>query len=375
MVVQPGVPHGASSLYLAAGISFLNEEDAVFGAMLEGWTMQQRGGRNLRKHSVASAIGIVKRFHDFTSEWPWQWTAATMDEWMMHLVAVRKLAPSTIRGYQQAVRRFCDYLCSEHYGWSAQCEERFGTHPVQVCHDWNTTRHLQDYEGIPGRRPMTKAEIQLLFDHADGEVGRRLEAGKKGALPAYRDATLLKVVYGWGLRANEAVNLDSTDFYRNRHAPEFEGFGMLQVRHGKSSRGGPPKRRSVVTLRGWAVEALQDYTENVWPLVKVEQSNALWLSERGTRLRPRELSDRFASYRDELGMDKDLSPHALRHSYVTHLAEEGVDPTFIQQQVGHAYQSTTAIYTAVSGDFANKMMRQALDRLVRPEQPEERPGE
>ena len=53
----------------------------------------------------------------------------------------------------------------------------------------------------------------------------------------------------------------------------------------------------------------------------------------------------------------------MRHSYVTHLIEEGADPEFVKQQVGHAYQSTTAIYTAVSGDFANKMMRQALDRM------------
>ena len=110
---------------------------------------------------------------------------------------------------------------------------------------------------------------------------------------------------------------------------------------------------------------MKDYVENVWPLMRTAGSNALWLSERGTRLRTRELSERFARYRDELGLDVGLSPHALRHSYVTHLIEEGVDSTFVQQQVGHAYQSTTSIYTAVSGDFANTMMRQALGQILR----------
>ena len=50
-----------------------------------------------------------------------------------------------------------------------------------------------------------------------------------------------------------------------------------------------------------------------------------------------------------------------RHSHVTHQIEDGVDPVFVQRQVGHRYQSTTAIYTGVSGDFMNTMMRKALN--------------
>lgn len=366
--VQKGVAHGMSSLYLASGVSFLNEEETVFRAMLEGWSMQQIGGRNLQKSSVDNMVRPVRQFQTFSGEWPWEWNAGGFDEWMTHLVAVRRLAPASLRGYQQAVRVFCEFICSVHYGWVKECEERFGTHPIQVCHEWNTTPHLQDYEGNPGRRPLTREELQRLLDHADAEVDVRLDSGRKGALTAYRDATLLKVVYAWGLRANEAVMLDVTDFYRNAHAPAFGQFGMLQVRFGKAQRGGPPKRRSVVSLRPWAVAAVGDYIENVWPLMRAAGSNALWLSERGTRLRARELSERFGQYRDALGLDAVLSPHALRHSYVTHLIEEGFDAEFVKQQVGHAYQSTTSIYTAVSGDFANKMMRQALEQVLqRPE--------
>jgi integrase/recombinase XerC len=51
----------------------------------------------------------------------------------------------------------------------------------------------------------------------------------------------------------------------------------------------------------------------------------------------------------------------MRHSHVTHQIEDGADPTFVQRQVGHTYQSTTAIYSGVSGDYMNTMMRKALD--------------
>ena len=60
-------------------------------------------------------------------------------------------------------------------------------------------------------------------------------------------------------------------------------------------------------------------------------------------------------------MPVELVPHCLRHSRVTHQIEDGVDPVFVQRQVGHRYQSTTAIYSGVSGDFMNTMMRKALD--------------
>lgn len=326
--------------------------------------MQQLGGRGLRPDSVRSATRSVERFRAFLGTPPWRWTAGDVDEWMTHLVSVRKLAPSTIRRYQQTISAFCSYLTSEHYGWVDECMARFGTHPIQVCHEWNTNKHLQDYEGNPGRRPLTRDELQQLFDFADSEVERRLASGRKGALPAYRDATLLKLTYSWGLRSNEAVNLDVSDFYQNAHAPHMGQYGSLHVRHGKASRGGAPKRRSVISLRPWAVEAVDDYVKNVWPLMRSESSNALWLSERGTRLRARELQNRFAEYRDAIGLDTSLSTHSLRHSYVTHLVEEGVDMEFVRQQVGHEYQATTSIYTAVSGDFANTMMRQALKKTL-----------
>lgn len=115
----------------------------------------------------------------------------------------------------------------------------------------------------------------------------------------------------------------------------------------------------------WAVEAVEDYLANVRPRFGLPDHPAMWITERG-RLGPREIEERFATYRDALGMDADLVPHCLRHCHVTHLIEDGADPKFVQSQVGHRFASTTAIYTGVSGDFMNTMLRQHLDRGLQP---------
>ncbi|MGW0803634.1 tyrosine-type recombinase/integrase [Nonomuraea sp. NPDC002799] len=79
----------------------------------------------------------------------------------------------------------------------------------------------------------------------------------------------------------------------------------------------------------------------------------------------RHITRRFAEYRDALGLEEVLHPHCLRHSYITHLIEDGADPYFVQQQVGHAWGSTTAIYTHAGSDFMNNALREVLDAGLR----------
>jgi integrase/recombinase XerC len=88
------------------------------------------------------------------------------------------------------------------------------------------------------------------------------------------------------------------------------------------------------------------------------------LTERGTRLGVSDITDRFAACREAAGLPAELSPHALRHSYVTHLIEDGWDELFVRMQVGHRYASATALYTGVSGDYKNDAMRRALRRQL-----------
>lgn len=362
MVKGAHEPEGSARLELVSGVRLLHEEDMVFEAMLSGWARQQRGGRRLQPRTIQSRASVVQRFHVFTESFPWHWRAADMDAWMTELLSENGYSDSTIRQYQGAIRGFCDYLIDANYHWVEECETRFGTHPIQICHEWNTVSHLLDYEGDPGRRPFTRQELQQFFDYCDDRVELAVRSRRKGALAAYRDATLFKVMYAWGLRRTETSRLDVVDFHRNAQAPELGSFGMLHVRYGKRSAGSAPKRREVLTVMPWCVEVVEDYIANIRPRFGFTDHPALWLTERGGRLKPREINSRFEDYRDALGLPKELVPHCLRHSYVTHQVEDGTDPQFVQHQVGHEYQATTAVYTSVSGDFMNTMMRKALNR-------------
>jgi site-specific recombinase XerD len=123
----------------------------------------------------------------------------------------------------------------------------------------------------------------------------------------------------------------------------------------------------------WAVEAVADYVENVRPRFGVEGHPAMWVTERGGRIQPAEINARFVAYREALGLPSELVPHSLRHSYVTHLTEDGADRRFIQVQVGHECDSSTAIYTHVSDDFMNRALRKALSKALDNNDEEGRP--
>lgn len=361
---------GSAHRHLSSSVRFLHEEEVVFDAMLSGWSAQMIGGRALRPRSVSAVLAHTRAFQRFTNEWPWKWSSSMFDEWMAEF-ASRGRALSTRRAYQNAVRSFCSYLCSPHYGWVEECEKRFASHPIQVCHEGNTLRHTDGAGSDPGRRGLTRQELQLFLDRADQEVELRLEQRRKGAALAYRDSTVFKVLYAWGLRANELCHLDTTDLFRLPNRPEFGSIGLVQVRMGKGSHGSGPKRRVVASLHQWAVDALQDYLDEVRPMLikNGRPTNAVFLTERGTRLKPRDISDRFAYFRGELQFDQKLTPHSLRHSYSTHLALDGVDPRIISDQLGHAFQSTTLIYTHITNDFKNRMMQDAIRKVLQPPGP------
>jgi integrase/recombinase XerC len=72
----------------------------------------------------------------------------------------------------------------------------------------------------------------------------------------------------------------------------------------------------------------------------------------------------FARLRERVGLPEELGPHCLRHSYVTYLIEDGFDPLFVQQQVGHEHASTMSVYTSVSSDYKTRVLRAALDKVI-----------
>jgi site-specific recombinase XerD len=209
------------------------------------------------------------------------------------------------------------------------------------------------------------------LDAADGRVEEIRSRGRKGALAAQRDAMLLKTVYAFGLRRREAWGLDLADLRHNPQARQFAQYGAVFVRWGKSSNGSPPKRRTVLTVpeMDWVVPVLQQWIEEVRPLFSPGAHPALWVTERRGRLSRRAINEAFEEARDAAGLDPVLDLHCLRHSYITHLIEFGYPKRFVQVNVGHEADSSTAVYTHVSSDFMNTALRRALAPAFGPGQP------
>ncbi|WP_316783996.1 hypothetical protein [Streptomyces sasae] len=176
---------GAAGLHLVSDLPLLRPDEQVFTAMLDGWRNQQLA-RNLAFSTIEGWEKTVRAFVRHADAFPWTWSPQMLDEWMGDLRAVRGLKRSTLRNYQGAVRSFCEFAIDPAYGWAATCEERFGTHPIQVVHEWNAAVHVEDAEADAAKRPFTQDELQAFFDYADDQVTKVRGRGRKGWLPAFR---------------------------------------------------------------------------------------------------------------------------------------------------------------------------------------------
>lgn len=354
---------GSAHLVLAHNIVHLDPKPALFDAMLTGWARQQRSRFLQERGTIAPRERVLRRFAAFTGLYPWDWTPADAEAWISELRSGNNpLALSTIRGYEVMIRLFCEYLIDQRYGWVDVCTEQFGNAPELIFHEGNSVLHIAEYEGDSRRRPLTYDEVQALFDAADSRAETIRRTGRKGSLAAIRDSAMLKFTYAFGLRRSEVSRVDVVDLRRNAKAPQYSRMGSVSIRYGKASRGGPLKRRTVLTVpeMDWIVEVLKHYLTDVRPAYAPKKHPALWVTERVTRISGRAVNDAFTTARLLAGLDDSLDLHCLRHSYITHLIEFDYPERFVQEKAGHAFASTTAIYTGVSNDYRNQLLMRSL---------------
>jgi integrase/recombinase XerC len=174
-------------------------------------------------------------------------------------------------------------------------------------------------------KPLTAPKATALVDGAD------ITAEDLPEWVIARDTAVLALLYGSGLRISEALSL------KRRDAP-VKGRDMLRVT-GKGS-----KTRVVPVLP--VVRAAVEHYLKLCPL-KLGSDDSLFVGVRGKQLSPRIIQLRMARARAALGLPDTATPHALRHSFATHLLGAGADLRAIQELLGHASLSTTQGYTEV----------------------------
>ena len=276
--VDGGGLAGSVATVLARNVRHLEPKAASFAAMLDGWGLQQRS-RFLKASTIGTRRDMVRRFARFTNKYPWQWRSVEVEAFVTSLRSGGEpVAPSTARGYQNALRLFVEYVTDPRYGWPEHCSERFGAAPSKILHEWNTVTLVTEYEGDPRRRPLTYDEVQALFDAAESLVEQIRIRGRKGALAAQRDAVLLKAIYAFGLRRREAWGLDLADLHHNPNVAHFGRVGGVFVRWGKSSKGSQPKRRTVflVPEMDWLVPIVDQWLDDLRPAFGAGDHPAMW---------------------------------------------------------------------------------------------------
>lgn len=176
------------------------------------------------------------------------------------------------------------------------------------------------------RAPLPKAlrtdEIEQLLDRMPARTP--LET---------RDRAMLELTYSCGLRCEEVVNVDVGDI-------DFDAEELRVLGKGSKTR--------IVPVGEPAQKAIERYlARGRATLIQDPAEPALFLSKRGRRLSPSDVRRRLRAWLRHAGLSGDASPHALRHSFATHLLEGGADLRAIQELLGHASVSTTQIYTRV----------------------------
>ena len=164
------------------------------------------------------------------------------------------------------------------------------------------------------------------------EVERLIAAVDLDSAFGKRDRAMLETLYGLGLRVSELISL---------------GISSIWTEQGFVSVIGKGDKQRLVPLGGMARDAIRDYLEVRGPAADRESSDILFLNRFGRALTRIAVFKMIKAYAVKAGISKEISPHTLRHSFATHLIENGADLRAVQEMLGHESILTTEIYTHI----------------------------
>ena len=277
----------------------------------------------------------------------------------------KKLSKNTLQSYERDLKQFEDYINynkvlythvhEKHIKSYIKELEEEGKKPSTISRNIasirsfylflvrkskvkeDPTAHIQSPK-IEKRVPsvLTSKEVELL-----------LEQPKTEDLKGIRDKAMLEFAYATGMRVTEIISLDMEDIHLN------EGYVVCKNAN----------KQRTIPLGKLAQKALKDYIENSRNiLIKNDKEQALFVNINGRRLTRQGFWKIIKYYKEQAHIEKDITPHVLRHSFATHLLNNGADLKSIQVMLGHSDISSTQVYMQFQDDGIKDIYKKAHPR-------------
>ena len=242
----------------------------------------------------------------------------TVNEYLQYMSGKGK-SPATVTRSTASIRSFYNYMLRE---------GRVKTNPAKAVTSQKVERKYPEI--------LTNREVELF-----------LEQPKCVDEKGFRDHAMLELLYATGIRVSELIGLNVEDVNLT--------VGFIRcTTHGKER---------IIPLYTAAVKALREYMEKIRPrIIADENQQALFVNMSGERMSRQGFWKIIKYYQEKAEINKDITPHTLRHSFAVHLLENGADLRSIQEMLGHADISSTQVYTHVVKNNLKDIYRKAHPR-------------
>lgn len=318
----------------------MTEPSIISDPTVTGFVNYLEVERNASRHTVSAYLQDISQFIDYVrdpaekaNDTPVDWTGIDRFQARGFLMEFQRCgsAPATTGRKLASLRSFFKFM---------ERESLITVNPFSGLHAPKKARNLPDVLSVDEVDRLLTAPKRIFERMCDERKGKVVDALK--AYFALRDRALLEVLYSTGARVSEVAGMTEKDMDLLS--------GFVTVR-------GKGKKERLCALgvpAGKVVRLTLASAEQIWGSSR-KAATPLFRNKRGEPITPRSIERMMKKYLAEANLSSEFSPHALRHSFATHLLDAGADLRSVQELLGHASLSTTQIYTHVTIERLKKV--------------------
>ncbi|QWC00643.1 site-specific tyrosine recombinase XerD [Mycoplasmatota bacterium] len=296
-----------------------------------------------------------------------------LKEYLYYLKITKNLSKNTINSYERDLKAYIQFIKDNYHfkdlnqvnkehiqNFSRSLARKNNSNStitrklssIRSFHRYLTSENIVDKDiSRKIRKPKTKKSLPTVLNIK--EIDQIIDITYQSTDPlALRNQALIELAYGSGLRVSELLDLRISDLHLNK--------GLVNVL-------GKGNKERIIPLNENAIQALQKYIVEARPLLKAKKADILFVNKFGNPLSRVGFFKLIKKLAEQANINKIVSPHTLRHSYATHLLENGADLRTVQELLGHEDILTTENYTHVSKKQLSKIYNNAHPRANKKE--------